>query len=319
MAQGMSAVEHYERGLLLKKVQIFDSALEEFQHAATDPQQAGKALVQVALCLKSIGRDEEAVTAFRRALESGSFSSKEQVHIRYLLGQTLEALGREVEALVVYRRIRKEDPAFQDVDSRIAYLSSDGDDPVSSREPAFHARVRDVLTLWEQLRPQLASLLGKTWESLVRYADNLEANGWVRNASSRFRDMTCGTRHLEVTPERCSLSASIGRSVPVDKRRHARVAVQLRSQFSSKNRILAGEGELRDLSPWGCRITSPVGVAIGAALECCIFPQDELNPFTVDEATVRWIRPREFGLAFTKVRPSVQQQIAHMCRIVAPL
>ncbi|HET9378497.1 MAG TPA: PilZ domain-containing protein [Chthoniobacterales bacterium] len=312
MAQGMSAVEHYERGLLLKKVQIFDSALEEFQHAAMDPQQAGKALVQVALCLKSMGRDEEAVTAFRRGLESGSFSSKEQIHIRYLLGQTLEELGREVEALVVYRRIRKEDPTFQDVDSRIAYLTSDGDDPVSSRDPGFHARVRDVLTLWEQLRPQLASLLGKTWESLVRYTDNLEANGGVRS-------MTCRTRHLDLTPGRCSLSASIGRSVPVDKRRHARVAVQLRSQFSSKNRILAGEGELRDLSPWGCRITSPVGVAIGAALECCIFPQDELNPFTVDEATVRWIRPREFGLAFTKVRPSVQQQIAQMCRIVAPL
>jgi tetratricopeptide (TPR) repeat protein len=316
MLQGMSASEHYERGLVLKKVQVFDSALEEFQQAATDPNQAGKALVQVAVCLKSIGRDEEAVTAFRRALESGSLSFKERIQIRYLLGQTLEALGREVEALVVYRRIRREAPLFQDVDSRIASLSSDESDPVSSREPTFHACVGDILTLWGQLRPRLMSLLDQTWKSLARYAE--ETNGWVRRTFPSFRDMTC-RRHLELTPERCSLSATIGRSVPMDKRRHARVAVQLRSQFSSKNRILAGDGELRDLSPWGCRITSPVGVAIGAALECCIFPQDELNPFTVDEATVRWIRPQEFGLAFTKVRPGVQQQIAQMCRIVAPL
>ena len=105
----------------------------------------------------------------------------------------------------------------------------------------------------------------------------------------------------------------------MDKRRHVRVAVQLHSQFSSKNRIVAGEGELRDLSPWGCRITSPIGVPVGAELECCIFPQGELNPFTVDEATVRWIGPREFGLAFTKVRPGVQQQIAQLCRKRTPL
>jgi hypothetical protein len=37
------------------------------------------------------------------------------------------------------------------------------------------------------------------------------------------------------------------------------------------------------------------------------------------DATVRWIRHREFGLAFTKVRPSVQRQIAQVCRKVAPL
>jgi hypothetical protein len=33
MSENTSAVDHYERGLLLKKVQIFDSALQEFQQA----------------------------------------------------------------------------------------------------------------------------------------------------------------------------------------------------------------------------------------------------------------------------------------------
>ena len=109
MPSGMSGSEHYERGLVLKKAQIFESALKEFQQATLDPQQAGKAFAQVALCLKTLGRDEEAVTALRQALGAGSFSSKERLHIRYLLGQTLESLGREFEALVVYRRIRRED------------------------------------------------------------------------------------------------------------------------------------------------------------------------------------------------------------------
>jgi len=52
---------------------------------------------------------------------------------------------------------------------------------------------------------------------------------------------------------------------------------------------------------------------VGAELECCIVPQDAVNPFTVEGATVRWSRAQEFGLAFTKVRPGVQRQIAQLC------
>jgi len=39
----------------------------------------------------------------------------------------------------------------------------------------------------------------------------------------------------------------------------------------------------------------------------------------VEEATVQWNGHREFGLVFTKVRPSVQRQITDMCRKLAPL
>jgi tetratricopeptide (TPR) repeat protein len=129
MSENTSAVDHYERGLLLKKVQIFDSALQEFQQATRDQQQAGKAFAQVALCLKSLKRHDEAVTAFRQALETGAFSARERVHILYMLGQTLESLNRDFEALVVYRRIRRENPHFQDVDARIEELSSNPYDP----------------------------------------------------------------------------------------------------------------------------------------------------------------------------------------------
>ena len=64
----ISSLHRYERGLVLKQVQIFDKAIEEFQHAATDPQYAGKAHVQIGLCLRSAGRYEEAIAAFRQAL-----------------------------------------------------------------------------------------------------------------------------------------------------------------------------------------------------------------------------------------------------------
>jgi hypothetical protein len=105
----------------------------------------------------------------------------------------------------------------------------------------------------------------------------------------------------------------------MDKRQHVRVNVQFRSHFSSKSRMVAGEGELRDLSPGGCRIASSVAVPVGAELECCIFPEAEGNPFIIDGATICWIRPLEFGLAFTKIRPGVQRQITELCRKRAPL
>jgi hypothetical protein len=78
--------------------------------------------------------------------------------------------------------------------------------------------------------------------------------------------------------------------------------------------MVAGEGELRDLSPGGCRVASPVAVSVGAELEFRIFPEAEGNPFIIEGATVRWIRPLEFGLAFTKIGPGVEQLIRQLCR-----
>jgi hypothetical protein len=79
----------------------------------------------------------------------------------------------------------------------------------------------------------------------------------------------------------------------MEKRQHVRVSVQCRSHFSSKSQMVAGEGELRDLSPAGCRVTSQTAVPLGVEWEC------EGNPFIIEDATVRWTRPQEFGLAFT--------------------
>ena len=104
-----------------------------------------------------------------------------------------------------------------------------------------------------------------------------------------------------------------------ENRQYPRVSIQFRSHFSSKNRMVAGDGELKDLSPGGCRVTSSVLAQVGTELEFCIFPADEDNPFIIDAATVRWARDQEFGLAFTQVRPSVQQQLVQLCRRRASL
>ena len=76
------------------------------------------------LSLKKSGKQEEAVAAFRRALQVPSTSSKEQVQILYLLGRTLESLDRIPEALEAYRWLRREAPQYRDVAMRIQLLST---------------------------------------------------------------------------------------------------------------------------------------------------------------------------------------------------
>jgi tetratricopeptide (TPR) repeat protein len=315
MEQPKSARDHYERGRTLKRAQMFDQAREEFQHVVGDPEYAGNAHVQIALCLLATGRYDEAVEAFRQALEVGTYSSNEKAHILYMLGKTLEALGRVAEALEAYGWTRKEVPGFQDVVQRIKHLLAGGRGSLPRRRSASLSVVGDMLKLGGQLTPQVLGLLGQTWTSLGQYVDSLGIHRGDQQQSPR------GVRHPNgahaLTPMRGGPPTPRDRKS--DTRRHVRVAVRLQSHFSSKGRKVAGEGELRDLSPGGCRVTSLVAVPVGAELECCILSQDAGNPFTIEGATVRWSRPQEFGLAFTKVRPGVQRQIAQLCRTRTPL
>jgi tetratricopeptide (TPR) repeat protein len=116
--------ESYERATTLKNVGLFRQAAEHFEKAAQDPVYALKGLAQMGLCLKMSGQQEDAVAAFRKALQVPSASSKEQVQILYLLGRTLESLGRMPEALEAYRWLRREAPQYRDVAMRIESLST---------------------------------------------------------------------------------------------------------------------------------------------------------------------------------------------------
>ena len=52
-------------------------------------------------------------------------------------------------------------------------------------------------------------------------------------------------------------------------RQHVRVLVQFRTSFSTKKQkqlMIAGDGELRNLSPGGCCVSSSVPVAVGTEL-----------------------------------------------------
>lgn len=116
--------ESYERGTALKNVGLFKQAAEHFEAASQDPMYMLKGLAQMGLCFKRIGKQDEAVMAFRRALQVPSTSLKERVQILYLLGRTLESLGRIPESMETYRWLRREAPQYRDVAMRIESLST---------------------------------------------------------------------------------------------------------------------------------------------------------------------------------------------------
>lgn len=115
--------DYYERGLALKKSGAHKEALQQFLLAAQDASLTFRAMAQVGICLKSLAQPEEAVTAFRKALQAKRASSADTIQVRYLLARTLESLGRTEDTLEQYRWIRREDPNFKDVAERIDRMS----------------------------------------------------------------------------------------------------------------------------------------------------------------------------------------------------
>ena len=145
--------EAYERGMALKNVGLFRQAAEHFEKAAQDPAYALKGFAQMGLSLKKSGKQEEAVVAFRRALQVSATLLKEQVQILYLLGRTLESLERIPEALEAYRWLRREAPQYRDVAMRIETLST-------RRMHTLNRKIQDN-SLWAQQARQM-------WQGLIR-------------------------------------------------------------------------------------------------------------------------------------------------------
>ncbi|MBX3327270.1 MAG: hypothetical protein U0223_15640 [Nitrospira sp.] len=171
MDQQMSPWEFYERGLVLKQVRMFYPAIEDFQIAASDTRYAEKAHVQLALCLKAIGHDEEAVVAFRQAATAPMASSVGRCHILYQLGNTLESLGRDAESLEVYGCICNSDPEFLDVAQRIQHLRSSKNGRFSWTRGRWKAWMKDVTSRCQAVFLHNPTVLGQTGRWVESHAE----------------------------------------------------------------------------------------------------------------------------------------------------
>lgn len=148
----VSPAERYERGLALKTAGQHKAAIAQFEMAVADPGLSLKAYAQIGLCSKTIGRLDDAIAAFRNALSAPGGSPKETVQILYVLGRTLESLGRVGESLEAYRWIRREEPDYRDVADRIEQLSSRRPAPTGKKSPPEELqRTGNFLKSWNDL------------------------------------------------------------------------------------------------------------------------------------------------------------------------
>lgn len=70
-----------------------------------------------------------------------------------------------------------------------------------------------------------------------------------------------------------------------------------------------GEASLLDISTSGCRATSSTEVKVDTIMKLSIFLLDQPWPLRIDEAVVRWVDGRSFGLEFIGIRPAQRERI----------
>jgi general secretion pathway protein A len=112
----------YQEALSLKQAGEFSKAIHLFDRLIDDRVLGVKALGQKGLCMKAIGRYEEALATFRIVFDRPSVSAQELEPIRYLFARTLESMGRAHEAIEYYRSIKRADRPYRDVAQRIDQL-----------------------------------------------------------------------------------------------------------------------------------------------------------------------------------------------------
>jgi type II secretory pathway predicted ATPase ExeA len=140
----------YRQAVALKQAGEYSQAIALLDRLAGDGVWGFKTIAQKGLCLKAIGRYEEALTAFRTALDRPSGSAEDLVSLRYLVARTLESMGRSKEAVESYRTISRHGRQYRDVAVRLDQLQSYktvGTDSLATEESWLQSIVRSCSQL----------------------------------------------------------------------------------------------------------------------------------------------------------------------------
>jgi type II secretory pathway predicted ATPase ExeA len=123
--------ELYREGLGLKQAGLYREALKKFDAAERDPAYRFKAAAQRGICLRAIGKLDDAAVSFRHALAVHGAKATDLLHVRYVLALTLDTMGHRDEAYEQYREIHDADPNFRDIARRIDSVNDSPGFPLS--------------------------------------------------------------------------------------------------------------------------------------------------------------------------------------------
>lgn len=109
---------HYDLGLALREMGLFDDALAEFRQAAADPSRRVRCLAMQGACLREKGEAAVAESALRTLLVSPELTPQDEAAVKYELALTLQALGNNDESARLLEEVDQLCPGFMDVASR---------------------------------------------------------------------------------------------------------------------------------------------------------------------------------------------------------
>jgi tetratricopeptide (TPR) repeat protein len=124
--RAVDAGASYCEAIALKQAGEFSRAIALLDQLTGDRLWTVKALAQKGICLKSIGRYEDALASFRTALDQPSESKQDRRSLRYLFARTLESMGKFDEAAECYRMISRDSIYYRDVAGRLDQLQAHG-------------------------------------------------------------------------------------------------------------------------------------------------------------------------------------------------
>jgi type II secretory pathway predicted ATPase ExeA len=116
--------EDHARAIDLKEQGRLEEAVELFHSAAKDKSIWFKAYSQVGLCYVKMKEHHAAIQAFRTALDDPTAPQQDKLDVLYVLGRSLESIGKADQAVDVYHRINQLAPTYRDVTSRLRELQS---------------------------------------------------------------------------------------------------------------------------------------------------------------------------------------------------
>ena len=91
-------------------------------------------------------------------------------------------------------------------------------------------------------------------------------------------------------------------------RRGRRMLLSCRLFFFGEDEF-EGEATLLDISASGCRASSSIPLEIGMILRLSLFLPDHQWPLRINQAIVRWIDNKEFGLEFIDITMAQRERL----------
>ena len=115
---------HYDLGVAFKEMGLLDEAIAEFQKALRAPE--GRLRTSEALGIAFFEKQQFAVSeaVLRRAVDAAEGGDEAKIGLIYWLGRSLEAQGKDGDAITSYERAMAVDIRFMDLGERVHRLTA---------------------------------------------------------------------------------------------------------------------------------------------------------------------------------------------------